>query len=57
MWGQVKLAEAGISGTNLAGYDFLDSNLEFFEDVVPEDANLEAPCDGENPHFFCSRFL
>ena len=32
-WAQIKLAEQGIAATNLASYDFLDSTLEFEEDV------------------------
>jgi ABC-type phosphate/phosphonate transport system substrate-binding protein len=32
-WAQIKLAEVGIAATNLSGYDFLDSTLEFVDDV------------------------
>ncbi len=33
-WAQIKLAEQGITATNLSGYDFLDSTLDFADEVA-----------------------
>jgi hypothetical protein len=37
-WAQIRLLQNGVAATNLAGYDFLDSTLEFADETI--DAGL-----------------